>query len=199
MADRHSPSFCFLGKFWKLEIDTVGLEPTTRGFKWPNCRKTLLSEPQAWLVFAFALCSTNWATCRWYKKIRHEVWAKRNPAITDGNNDEPAWVPLDNLKRRLMKCQQQRQSFRRNDEIRTHICSTEWAILLKLRYVSCKVWAKVVCCKLKLLHRQDSFSAARQISVALLTKRSKSTSRLLRRWDDIGLGFSALGRVTWHR
>lgn len=97
-----------------------------------------------------------------------------------------------------MKCQQQRQSSRRNDEIRTHICSTEWAILLKLRYVSCKVWAKVVCCKLKLLHCQDSLSAARQISVALLTKRSKSTSRLLRRWDDIGLGFSALGRDTWH-
>ena len=45
-----------------------------------------------------------------------------------------------------MKCQQQRQSSRRNDEIRTHICSTEWAILLKLRYVSCKVWDKVVCC-----------------------------------------------------
>lgn len=66
-------------------------------------------------------------------------------------------------------------------------------VLLKLRYVSCKVWAKVVCCKLKLLHCQDSFS-----SVALLTKRSKSTSRLLRRWDDIGLGFSALGRDTWH-
>ena len=86
-----------------------------------------------------------------------------------------------------------RQSSRRNDEIRTHICSTKWAILLKLRYVSCKVWAKVVCCKLKHLHCQDSLS-----SVAIPTKRSKSTSRLLRRWDDIGLGFSALGRDTWH-
>ena len=52
-----------------------------------------------------------------------------------------------------------------------------------------------VLCKLKLLHCQDSFSAARQISVALLTKRSKSTSRLLRRWDDIGLGFFS----TWER
>ena len=42
----------------------------------------------------------------------------------------------------------------------------------------------------KHLHCQDSLS-----SVAILTKRSKSTSRLLRRWDDIGLGFSALGRM----
>lgn len=84
-----------------------------------------------------------------------------------------------------MKCQQQRQSVQSvtmRFALTMPPCNgmmiAVGGVLLKLRYVSCKVWAKVVCCKLKLLHCQDSFSAARQISVALLTKRSKSTSRL---------------------
>ena len=133
-----------------------------------------------------------------YKKIRHYVWTKES-----GYHGWEQWRTSLNFTWQLEKeikwnASNKAVSSKRNDEIWTHICSTEWAILLKLRYVSCKVWAKVVCCKLKLLHCQDSFSAARQISVALLTKRSKSTSRLLRRWDDIGLGFSALGRDTWH-
>ena len=51
-----------------------------------------------------------------------------------------------------------------------------------------------VLCKLKHLHCQDSFSAARQISVALLTKRC-----LVNKERYVDIGFSALGRDTWHR
>ena len=93
-----------------------------------------------------------------------------------------------------MKCQQQRQSSRRNDEIRTHICSTEWAILLKLRYVSCKVWDKVVCCA-------NSNSCTVRIHslppdrLALLSRLNAASQR----WTgNVDIGFSALGRDTWH-
>lgn len=169
MADRHSPSFLFLGKFWKLKTDTVGLEPTTLRLTGvcycqlsyvPLCLiGTVGFEPtttrfQA-VICVIAVRTTNmmhvlsvltiWTTCRWYKKIRHEAWVKRNPAITAGKQCKPAWVSLDNLKRRLKwNASNKGVSSKRNDEICTHICSTEWAILLKLRYVSCKVWFRVV-------------------------------------------------------
>ena len=87
-----------------------------------------------------------------------------------------------------MKCQQQRQSSRRNDEIRTHICSTEWAILLKLRYVSCKVWDKVVCCA-------NSNSCTVRIHSALLSRLNAASQRGT---GNVDIGFSALGRDTWH-
>ena len=41
-----------------------------------------------------------------------------------------------------MKSQQQGSHSRRNGEICAHICSTKWAILLRSRYVRCKVWVE---------------------------------------------------------
>lgn len=76
-------------------IDTVGFEPTTQKI---TCMKTLLIEPRAWLFSNLSSALTIWATCRWYKKIRHWSLMKGSPALTGGTM-KPAWFSHD--QRRL--------------------------------------------------------------------------------------------------
>ena len=158
---------------------TTGLEPVTRGLSTIRRKNIAVWATNMTRLLLLSALPTELRADD-IKKSDYYVWEGVRLSRLE-NNANQLEFHLTTWKGDKMKCQQQRQSSRRNDEIRTHICSTEWAILLKLRYVSCKVWAKVVCCKLKLLHCQDSFSAARQISVALLTKRSRLMSEW-RRW-----------------
>ena len=120
-----------------------------------------------------------------YKKIRHGS-LRRSPAITDGNN---AKNQLEfHFKEIKWKASNKAVTSKRNDEVCTHICSTKWAILLKLRYVSCKVWDKVVCCA-------NSNSCTVRIHFALLSRLNAASQRGT---GNVDIGFSALGRDTWH-